>query len=49
MYYGDALLAAPWFDHLGFGLPYGTNLAGAWHTSGACHMPHATCHMPHVC
>jgi len=29
MYYGDALRAADWFAHLGFGLPYGTNLAGA--------------------
>eukprot|EP00967_Tisochrysis_lutea_P038485 scaffold46122_cov19-Tisochrysis_lutea.AAC.2 len=28
MYYGDALRAADWFAHLGFGLPYGTNLAG---------------------
>ncbi|KAF5828872.1 hypothetical protein DUNSADRAFT_16957 [Dunaliella salina] len=27
MYYGDALRAADWFAHLGFGLPYGTNLA----------------------
>jgi len=29
MYYGDALRATDWFSHLGFGLPYGTNLAGA--------------------
>ncbi|KAJ9515633.1 hypothetical protein QJQ45_021738 [Haematococcus lacustris] len=27
MYYGDALRAVDWFDHLGFSLPYGTNLA----------------------
>jgi hypothetical protein len=29
MYMGDALLAADYFDHLGFRMPFGTNLAGA--------------------
>lgn len=40
MYYGDALKAVDWFDHLGFGLPYGTNLAGRYGVASVKHLHH---------
>ncbi len=44
IYMGDALLAADWFAHLGFALPYGVNLAG----KGCTHTPYTHTHT-HTC